>query len=117
MWHQVIDEPGSYREMTSTCMISFAIIRGLRKGWLRPNQFDTVLEESIPAIIDRISPEGELFDVCTGTGKQKNLQAYYDRTAILGKDERGGAMAFLCLTEYARYLKEQPSQNEDSTNP
>ncbi|MBD3675269.1 MAG: glycoside hydrolase family 88 protein [Planctomycetaceae bacterium] len=108
MWHQVIDEPGCYREMTSSCMISFAILRGLRRGWLEPNDFTPIIERSIPAITARISPEGELFDVCTGTGKQKNLQAYYDRTAILGKDERGGAMAFLCLTEYARFLKEPP---------
>lgn len=108
MWHQVIDKPGSYREMTSTCMITFAILRGLRNDWLEPVEFAPILERSIPAIISRISPEGELLDVCTGTGKQKNLQAYYDRKAILGKDERGGAMAFLVVTEYARYLQEQP---------
>ncbi|MGI9243045.1 MAG: glycoside hydrolase family 88 protein, partial [Verrucomicrobiales bacterium] len=28
MWHQVIDHPESYREFTSTCMITFAILRG-----------------------------------------------------------------------------------------
>ncbi len=107
MWHQVIDEPGSYPEMTSTCMISFAILRGLRNGWLDPQEFRPAIERSMPALKDRIAPGGELIDVCTGTGKQKDLQSYYDRTAILGKDERGGAMAFIAMTEYARYLKEQ----------
>lgn len=110
MWHQVIDEPGSYREMTSTCMISFAILRGLRNGWLEADEFRPVIERSMPAISERIAPNGELIDVCTGTGKQKNLQAYYDRTAILGKDERGGAMAFIAVTEYARYLREKENQ-------
>jgi hypothetical protein len=33
-WHQVIDHEESYREFTSTCMITFAIVRGLRRGWL-----------------------------------------------------------------------------------
>jgi rhamnogalacturonyl hydrolase YesR len=107
MWHQVIDEPGAYREMTSTCMISFAILRGLRNGWLEETKFAPVIERSMPAIKDRIAPNGELIDVCTGTGKQKNLLAYYDRPAILGRDERGGAMAFMAVTEYARYLQEQ----------
>jgi unsaturated rhamnogalacturonyl hydrolase len=112
MWHQMIDEPGSYREMTSTCMITFAILRGLRNGWLEGSEFSPIINSAMPALMSRISPIGELIDVCTGTGKQKNRQAYYDRTAILGKDERGGAMAFLVLTEYARYLQERPARSE-----
>lgn len=110
MFHQVIDEPGSYREMTSTCMISFAILRGLRNGWLDETEFRPVIERSMAAISERIAPNGELIDVCTGTGKQKNLQAYYDRPAILGKDERGGAMAFIATTEYARYLQDRQNK-------
>ena len=46
-----------------------------------------------------------ILDVCTGTGKQKNLRAYYDRRAILGRDPRGGAMALLVATEMASYLE------------
>ena len=49
----------------------------------------------------RVSPDGSLVDVCTGTGKQKSLRDYYDRTAILGPDPRGGAMALLIATEVA----------------
>ena len=48
-----------------------------------------------------------LVDVCTGTGKQKNLRAYYDRMAILGKDARGGAMALLVSTEMAAWQDEK----------
>ena len=35
-WHQVVDRHESYRELSCTCMISFAIIRGIRRGWLKP---------------------------------------------------------------------------------
>lgn len=35
------------------------------------------------------------------TGKQKSLREYYDRPAILGADDRGGAMALLFATEMA----------------
>jgi unsaturated rhamnogalacturonyl hydrolase len=103
MWQQVIDEPGSYREMTATCMITFAMLRGLREGWFDERDFLPAVKAAWPAIQDRISPQGELIDVCTGTGKQKSLQAYFDRPAILGRDERGGAMALLVVTEYARW--------------
>ena len=47
----------------------------------------------------RAASDGRLVDVCTGTGKQRSLQEYLDRPAILGKDARGGAMALLFATE------------------
>ena len=105
MWHQVIDQPVSYREMTSTCMITFAIARGIRLGWLDKESYLPVVKKSWPAINRRIDTNGGLLDVCTGTGKQKNLRNYFDRTAILGKDGRGGAMALLASTEVAALQK------------
>ena len=41
--------------------------------------------------------------VCEGTGKQTSLRAYLDRKAILGPDDRGGAMALLVATEMAAW--------------
>jgi alkaline phosphatase D len=107
MWHQVVDHPKSYREFTSTCMITFAMIRGIRQGWLKKSQFLPAVDRAWSAIARRISEEGgHLVDVCTGTGKQKNLQAYFDRTAILGPDDRGGAMALMVSTELAQFRSE-----------
>ncbi len=100
-WHQVIDRPESYRELTSTCMIIFAIVRGMRNGWLDESKYGPVVEKSWRTIKTRIASDGTLVDVCTGTGKQKDLRAYYDRTAILGKDARGGAMSLMVSTEMA----------------
>lgn len=105
MWHQVIDHPESYREMTSTCMITYAMIRGVRNGWLPRETYEPAITKAWRAIKTRLAPTGEIVDVCTGTGKQKNLRAYFDRTAILGKDERGGAMALMVATEMAAYTK------------
>jgi unsaturated rhamnogalacturonyl hydrolase len=99
MWRQVIDHPGSYRELTSTCMITFAILRGIRHGWLAEAAYLPIAERAWEAIKLRIAPDGVLFDVCTGTGKQNTLRDYLDRTAILGRDERGGAMALIASVE------------------
>lgn len=106
MWHQVVDDDGSYRELSSTCMITFSLIRGVRKGWLKEADYRPAIEKAFRAIKTRIAADGTLVDVCTGTGKQKSLRDYYDRKAILGKDARGGAMALLVTTEMARWQAE-----------
>jgi unsaturated rhamnogalacturonyl hydrolase len=100
-WHQVIDHPESYRELTATCMITFAIARGLDRGWLEGPQFQAAAQRGWQAIQLRVADNGELIDVCTGTGKLRSLREYLDRPAILGRDPRGGAMVLLAATEMA----------------
>ena len=102
-WHQVIDREESYRELSCTCMITFAMARGVQRGWLDRDKFTPIIEQAWQAIRTRVAADGALVDVCTGTGKQKNLRAYFDRTAILGRDPRGGAMALLAAVELAAW--------------
>ncbi|MFT7644227.1 MAG: unsaturated rhamnogalacturonyl hydrolase, partial [Pirellulaceae bacterium] len=97
-WHEVIDSHQTYRELTSTCMIAYAMTRGIRRGWLSDAGYKENVARAWEGIKRRVGANGELIDVCTGTGKQKNLDAYFNRTAMLGKDGRGGAMAMLVAT-------------------
>lgn len=106
-WHQVIDRPESYREFSATAMIGFAITRGLRHGWLPRSDFETVADRAWKAVQMRVKSDATLVDVCRSTGKQGSLRAYYDREAILGHDDRGGAMALLAATERAYWLRER----------
>lgn len=98
-WHQVIDYPISYREFTCTAMISFAMWRGIREGYLERAEFEPAAKRGWRAIKSRIGPQGRLVDVCVGTGKQKALRDYLERPANWGVDPRGGAMALLLATE------------------
>lgn len=99
MWHEVIDVPGSYAELSATSMIAVAMQKGIRRGWIPAARYTPIVERAWTAVKGRVAPDGQLIDVCTSTGKQKNLKAYLDRTAILGPDPRGGAMALLLATE------------------
>ena len=107
MWHQVVDRPESYREFTSTAMTGFAITRGLRKGWLDRDEFEPVADRAWKAVLARIKADASLIDVCRSTGRQSSLRAYFDREAILGRDDRGGAMALLFSTERAHWESER----------
>ena len=99
-WHQVIDEAGSYREFTATAMVVAAMARGLRLGWL-DRSFDEVVNRGWRAVQARISETGDLVDVCAGTGAGRNAtrEYYLNRPAIVGPDDRGGAMALTAALE------------------
>jgi rhamnogalacturonyl hydrolase YesR len=99
MWHQIIDRPESYRELSATCMIGYAMLRGIRSGWLEAASYGPLIRRAWEAVNARIADDGSLFDVCAGTGKQKTQRAYFERPAIQGKDDRGGAMALLFAVE------------------
>lgn len=103
MWHQVIDHPESFPELTATCMITFAMSRGIRAGWLDRATYEPTIRRAWPAISARIGEDGSLTGVCEGTGKQPSLQAYFDRKAINGFDDRGGAMSLLVAVELATF--------------
>jgi unsaturated rhamnogalacturonyl hydrolase len=99
MWHEVIDQPGSYAETSATSMIGFAMERGIRRGWLDPAEYQPRVKRAFSAVSARVGKDGQLVDVCESTNKQKTLEDYLHRTAILGPDPRGGAMAMLFATE------------------
>ncbi|MEX2173745.1 MAG: glycoside hydrolase family 88 protein [Pirellulaceae bacterium] len=98
-WHQVIDHPESYDEYSCTCMIGWAMQRGIGRGWLAKADYQPHVDSAWRAINQRTSPTGELVNVCTGTGKQKTLADYFKRPAINGRDDRGGAMGMLFAVE------------------
>ena len=99
MWHEVIDQPGSYAETSATAMIGFAMERGIRRGWLDPAEYQPRVNRAFSAVSARVGKDGQLVDVCESTNKQKTLEDYLHRAAILGPDPRGGAMAMLFATE------------------
>jgi rhamnogalacturonyl hydrolase YesR len=101
MWREVIDEPASYAEFSATAMIATAMLMGVRNGWLDAHAYQPRVDKAWQAVATRVGSEGLLMDVCESTNKQKSLDEYLHRAAILGRDPRGGAMALLFATEMA----------------
>ena len=101
LWRNVIDYPGAYSEYSATAMIGFAMLRGVRSGWLPEKDYRPVIDRAWQAILTRTGAEGRLVDVCESTARMKSLEEYLQRAALLGPDPRGGAMALLFATEMA----------------
>jgi len=107
MWTQLLDFAGTYQELSATCMIGYALARGIRKGWLDDSFRDTV-EKAWNATNRRISNDGDLVDVCTGTGFQSNRSDYLYREAEYGYDDRGGSMAIWFAIEMEKLHQALP---------
>lgn len=105
MWRQVIDHPESYEEFSCTCMLGFAMQRGIQNGWLPSEEYMPIVELAWQGVNKRVDSQGNVIDVCEGTGTQKSLQDYLDRKPIRGKDDRAGAMILLFTTERIVGLK------------
>ena len=101
LWHEVIDYPGAFAELSSTAMIGVAIKRGLDHQWISAARFQPSLNRLWHAVLVRSSMQGEFIDVCTSTGKLSSLDAYLDREAIFGRDDRAGGMVMLLANELA----------------
>lgn len=104
MWHEVIDYPGSFAELSATAMIGIAIKRGIDRGWLSGEIYQPILDKAWQAVLTRTSLDGEFIDVCTSTGKLASLDAYLDRLAIFGRDDRAGGMVMNFANEMAGNL-------------
>jgi unsaturated rhamnogalacturonyl hydrolase len=108
-WLQMLDYPGSYHEMSVTCMVGYALARGIRSGWL-DDRFRVPMERAWTAAEERIDDEGGLVDVCTGTGVQSSTKEYLDRPAEFGFDHRGGSMALWFAVEVERLRRKDGVQ-------
>ena len=106
MYPQVLDTPGSYLEFTATCMTGYAMARALRRGWLDESYRDSV-DRAWRGVTERIDDAGGLVDCCTDTGAQDSLQAYLDRPAVFGRDNRGGSMAMWFALEMEQLRRAQ----------
>jgi rhamnogalacturonyl hydrolase YesR len=101
LWRQVVDHPGAYAEFTGTAMIGFAMLRGIRNGWLDAKSFQPIVDKAWRAVLSRVGPDGVFMDVSESTNKQPTFDDYLRRAAILDRDPRAGAMALMFATELA----------------
>ena len=104
---ELVDVPGAWGELTSTCMVGYALARGLREGWLPDGEdagYRAGVESCWRALSERIDDEGGVVDGCISTGVMPDMRAYLDRAALSGHDDRTGSMAlwFACEMERLR---------------
>lgn len=78
MWHQLLDKTDSYLETSATAMFTFAIARGVNRGWLQP-VYAPVAQAGWRALEQRVLPDGTLDGACVQTTAAYDAVYYYNR--------------------------------------
>jgi rhamnogalacturonyl hydrolase YesR len=101
MWRQLIDDPASWPETSGTGMFTFAMITGVKKGWLDAAVYGPAARKAWLALVTYIDSNGDVREVCEGTNKKNDRQYYLDRKRITG-DMHGQAPLLWCAAALLR---------------
>ena len=69
LWHQLIDHPESWAETSSTGMFAFAMVTGVKDGWLPSKTYGPAARKAWLGLVKHIDGEANVQDVCVGTNK------------------------------------------------
>lgn len=104
MWHQLIDDPESYPESSSTGMFLYGFISGVHQGWLEAEAYKPVIEEGWEALASYVNEKGEAMNVCIGTNAKNSKKHYLNRLKTNG-NFHGQAAVLWASTALLRYMK------------
>ena len=95
LWRQLVDDPQAWDESSSTGMFTYALIVGVRLGWLDAKEYGPVARRGWIGLCSQINPDGKVREVCIGTNQKDDKQYYLDRPRVAG-DPHGQAPILWC---------------------
>lgn len=84
MWRQLLDHPESWVETSGTGMFTFAMVTGVKNGWLPKKKYGPAARKAWLGLVKHINADGDVTDVCEGTNKGFSVQYYVDRQRKTG---------------------------------
>lgn len=84
MWRQLIDRPEAWPETSCTGMFTFAMVTGVKQGWLDSARYTQAARKGWLGLIGYINPDADIREVCEGTNKKNDYQYYMDRKRNIG---------------------------------
>ncbi|AFN73321.1 glycosyl hydrolase family 88 [Melioribacter roseus P3M-2] len=92
LWHQLLDKNDSYLESSCSAMFVYSIARAVNQGWIDKRYASVALKgwEGLKKL--KIRSDGQVKDICVGTGIEDNLVFYYERPARLNEKHGIGSV-------------------------
>ncbi|MEG8947013.1 glycoside hydrolase family 88/105 protein [Rosettibacter firmus] len=92
LWHQLLDKEDSYLESSCTAMFVYSIARAVNQGWIDKRYASIAIKGWEGLKAHKIQLDGQVKDICVGTGIEDNLVFYYERPARLNEKHGLGAV-------------------------
>jgi len=84
MWRQLIDHDEAWPESSGSAMFTFAMITGVKNGWLDAATYGPAARRAWIAVAGYIDQNDNITSVCEGTGKFNSLDYYLARKRRTG---------------------------------
>lgn len=69
LWRQLVDKPELWDESSGSAMFAFAMITGVKEGWLAPNEYSPAARRAWLGLVAQLDADANVQHVCVGTGK------------------------------------------------
>lgn len=84
MWRQLIDRNDAWPEASSSAMFAFALITGVKQGWLEPSVYGPPARRAWIAVAGYVDQNQNVTSVCEGTNKGHDADYYLLRKRKTG---------------------------------
>jgi rhamnogalacturonyl hydrolase YesR len=84
MWRQLIDKPESWPETSGTAMFAFAMVTGVKNGWLDAKTYGPAARKAWLGLVGMLDESANLREVCVGTNKGFDEPFYLNRPRTAG---------------------------------
>jgi rhamnogalacturonyl hydrolase YesR len=69
MWRQLLDHPEAWVETSSSAMFTYAMVTGVKNGWLAPATYGPAARNAWLSLITYLDAAANMKEVCIGTGE------------------------------------------------
>ena len=106
-WRQVLDLTSAPAEMSCTAMFTYALVNGVKNGWLTDPKYSAAAKKGWTALANKTNVSGQLSQVCPGTGAApsgtlSSQQQFYATITLGSNDMRGQAPLLWAATGLLR---------------
>jgi rhamnogalacturonyl hydrolase YesR len=84
VWRQLIDRGELWPETSSTAMFAYAMTKGVKNGWLKDKAYGQAVRKAWLGLTEYLEPNGDLRNICEGTGKYNDYDYYVKRKRNTG---------------------------------
>jgi rhamnogalacturonyl hydrolase YesR len=101
MWRQLLDHDEAWPETSGTGMFTFAMITGVKHGWLDGGVYGPAARQAWIGLVGYIDQNDDMTNVCEGTDKKNDISYYLSRKRRTG-DFHGQAPVLWAATALLR---------------